>query len=100
MFVTKAKIDGMRCGQCEAHVNELLSKIDGALLVFSSHLKGEASIASPYPIEEEKIIHALAGSGYRVQGAFSVEEEKEGWRYRHALKAYRKRKEKEEKKAH
>ena len=87
MYVIKLGIDGMRCGQCEAHVAEMLGKIEGALQVKASHFKNEAKIRSPREISEEEVSKALEGSGYRLL-AYSTEKEcKEPFFYR--LKARR-----------
>lgn len=91
MYVIKLGIDGMRCGQCEAHVAEMLGKIEGALQVKASHFKNEAKICSPREISEEEVLRALEGSGYRLL-AYSTEKEcKEPFLYKIKMKNYGKR---------
>lgn len=54
MFQIKLSIDGMRCGQCEAHVKRQLETIDGALSIKASHVKNEVTIFSPRSINGEE----------------------------------------------
>ena len=88
MYVSKIGIDGMMCGQCESHVNVLLRKIDGALIVKASHLKNQATICSPSPIQKEEAEKALEGSGYRLLSFECDMQEKEPLSYRLKSKKY------------
>ena len=47
MYKTTAKIDGMACGMCEAHVNETVRKAFAVEKVTSSHRQGTCTILSP-----------------------------------------------------
>ncbi len=91
MYQTRIGIDGMRCGQCESHVAELLSKIEGALLVKASHLKNSATILSPILISEEQVDKALYSSGYRVLSFESTTSEKEPFVYKIKKRSYDKK---------
>lgn len=91
MYQTRIGIDGMRCGQCESHVSEMLSKVEGALVVKASHLKNSATILSPSPITEEQITQALYSSGYRVLSYDSTTSEKEPFLYRIKKRSYDKK---------
>lgn len=66
MYKTTAKIDGMMCGMCEAHVNEALRSKLSIKKVSSSHKKGESVIISESEITAEQISAALDGSGYKL----------------------------------
>lgn len=90
MFLTKIGIDGMMCGQCESHVSAMLRKIDGALAVKASHLKNQAAICSPRPLQKEEIEKALEGSGYRLLSFDCEAREKEPFYYRLKSKKYSK----------
>jgi copper chaperone CopZ len=90
MYVIKLGIDGMRCGQCEAHVSEMLGKIDGALQVKASHFKNEAKIYSPREISEEEALKALEGSGYRLLSHCIEIEGKEPFLYRMKMRKHSK----------
>lgn len=92
MYVIKIKIDGMRCGQCEAHVKEKLEKIDGALVIKASHMSNSAEIISPLKIEESSILKALEGTGYKATG-YSIEEKPDkGFFYKRKAAKYNKNK--------
>jgi copper chaperone CopZ len=68
MVKTTLKIDGMMCGMCEAHVNDVIRKVvPDAQKVKSSHIKGESTFISEQEIDEHEIIDAVAKTGYTVQ---------------------------------
>ena len=69
MFRTTAKIDGMMCGMCEAHVNDAIRGKFDVKKVTSSHKKGETVIISESGLNAEQIAAALDGTGYRVLSA-------------------------------
>ena len=46
MVQTTLKVDGMMCGMCESHVNEVVRKTAQVEKVTSSHTKGETVIVS------------------------------------------------------
>lgn len=92
MYQTIIGIDGMRCGQCESHVAEMLGKIDGALVVKASHFKNNATILSPIQINEEQVRSALDGSGYRILSFQSAKVEKEPFAYKIKKRSYDKKK--------
>ena len=67
MVKTVLKIDGMMCGMCESHVNDVIRKVvPDAKKVKSSHKKGESTFISNAQPEEDKIIAAIAETGYTV----------------------------------
>lgn len=59
MFQIKLSIDGMRCGQCEAHVKRQLETMDGALSIKASHVKNEVTMLSPRSINREEFERPL-----------------------------------------
>lgn len=68
MIKTTLKIDGMMCGMCEAHINDVIRKVvPDAQNVKSSHTKGESTFISEQAPDENKIIAAVAETGYTVQ---------------------------------
>lgn len=72
MVKTVLKIDGMMCGMCEAHVNEVIrKKVPGAQKVSSSHKKGESSFVSADAPEADELITAIAETGYTVESVSS-----------------------------
>lgn len=82
MYVIRLGIDGMMCGQCEAHVKEKLMTVKDALIIKPSRYKKCAEILSPRSIPEEEFLTALDGSGYRVMSYAVEEKEKEPLLYR------------------
>ena len=67
MFKTILKIDGMMCGMCESHINDIIRKvIPNAKKVNSSHSKGESSFISEAEPNSEELIGAIKETGYKV----------------------------------
>ena len=73
MVQTTLKVDGMMCGMCESHVNEVVRK------TASSHTKGETVIVSAQPLDIEALKAAIADTGYTVTGAEEKPYEKKGF---------------------
>lgn len=82
MYRTVAKVDGMRCGMCESHVNDVVRRNFDVKKVNASHTKGEVVIVSEQPIDEQKLRFAVGEQGYAV-GTVTSEEYKQkglfGW---------------------
>lgn len=72
MYKTTAKIDGMACSMCEAHVNETVRRAFPVKKVTSSHKKGECVILAEEPVGQAELAAALDPTGYKV---LSVESE-------------------------
>lgn len=67
MVRTVIKIDGMMCGMCEAHINDVIRKlIPDVQKLKSSHTKGESSFVSENAPDEDKIRAAIDATGYTV----------------------------------
>lgn len=58
---------GMKCGMCEAHVNDIIRKNFNVKKVKSSHLKNQTIIESKYNLDLEKVKKAIASAGYEVK---------------------------------
>lgn len=82
MYKTIAKVDGMRCGMCESHVNDVVRRNFDVKKVNASHAKGEVVIVSEQPVDEQKLRFAVGEQGYAV-GTVTSEEYKQkglfGW---------------------
>ena len=78
MIETTLKINGMMCGMCESHINEVVRKNAKVNKVTSSHTKGETVIVSEAPVDVEKLKEAIAATGYTVTGAEMKPYEKKG----------------------
>lgn len=66
MKKTVVKIEGMMCGMCEAHVNDVIRRNFKVKKVKSSHVKNEAVIISEGYIDENALKSALLETGYKV----------------------------------
>lgn len=82
MYKTIAKVDGMRCGMCESHVNDIVRRNFDVKKVNASLAKGEVVIVSEQPVDEQKLRFAVGEQGYAV-GTVTSEEYKQkglfGW---------------------
>ena len=79
MIETVLKVNGMMCGMCESHVNEVVRKTAEVKKVTSSHTKGETVILSEQPVDVETLKAAIAETGYTVTGAQTRPYEKKGF---------------------
>lgn len=60
------KIDGMKCGMCESHVNDVVRRVAGVKKVNSSHVKGNVTILMNETTSKENIKNAIEKEGYHV----------------------------------
>ncbi|MEY8308625.1 heavy metal-associated domain-containing protein [Erysipelotrichaceae bacterium 51-3] len=68
MEKTVLKIDGMMCGMCESHINQVIYKQFDVKKVTSSHRKGTTEILSEKPLDQEALKQAIGQTGYSLQG--------------------------------
>lgn len=66
MIELKIKVDGMRCGMCESHINDAVRKVSGVKKVVSSHSKNLTTVIGEDTISLDEVIHQIASQGYRV----------------------------------
>ena len=76
MIKTTLGIDGMMCGMCESHINDVVRQNFKVKKVNSSHTKGTCEIISEEAVDEAKIKKAIADTGYDVTSYKSEEYEK------------------------
>lgn len=76
MIKTTVKIDGMMCGMCEAHINDVVRQNFKVKKVSSSHSKGLCEIISESEIDESKLKKAIGDTGYEVKSVASEPFEK------------------------
>ncbi len=76
MIKTTLQIDGMMCGMCESHINDVIRRRFTVKKVTSSHTKGIAEIISEQPLDEEALRGAIGETGYRVTDVRSEPYEK------------------------
>ena len=72
------EIEGMRCGMCETHVNDVVRRIDGVKKVNSSHAKGKTEVIAEDGVNIELIREAIAKQGYGVDKVANEPYEKHG----------------------
>lgn len=78
MLKITVKVDGMMCGMCESHVNDMVRRAFTVKKVTSSHKRGETVILTETDISEEQLRAAIEPTGYRVLGVESEPYEKKG----------------------
>lgn len=79
MVETILRVDGMMCGMCESHINDVVRKTVRVNKVTSSHTKGETVIISEQPVDVEALKAAIAETGYTVTGVQTGPYEKKGF---------------------
>ena len=72
MTETIIEIDGMMCGMCESHINDVVRKNFSVKKVTSSHSKGRCVILSEQPIDEAVLRDAINATGYEVKKIISA----------------------------
>ena len=79
MIKTTLKIDGMMCGMCEAHINDVIRRtVPGAKKVASSHKKGESTFLTEEAPDESLLREAIAATGYACLSVSSEPYERKG----------------------
>ena len=73
------EIDGMACGMCESHINEMIRDKFDVKKVTSSYKKGKTEIVAEYSLKEKELIEAIAETGYKVLDVKTEPYEKKGF---------------------
>lgn len=73
------KIDGMKCGMCEAHVKDSIRNSCNCKHLKASHIKNEASMIIDDDTDINIIVSAIEKEGYHVLGKEISEYEKKGF---------------------
>ena len=76
MIKITIEIEGMKCPRCEAHTTDALTSAFNPKSVKASHKENKAEILTETDIPDEKLLEALAKTGYTV-GDITREEVKE-----------------------
>ena len=80
MYKITAKIDGMMCGMCEAHISDTIRKVfPDAKNVSASRKRGEATFLCEHTVNEETLRSAIADTGYTLISVTTEPYEKRGW---------------------
>lgn len=73
------KINGMMCGMCESHINDVIRKNFSVKKVTSSHSKGKTEIITERPISEEDLRKAIGETGYTLVSMQTEVHDKKGF---------------------
>ncbi|MBO4300982.1 MAG: cation transporter [Desulfovibrio sp.] len=65
-------IEGMMCGNCEAHVKHALESLDGVISATASHKKGTATVCLSRKIPDETLGQAVTSAGYTFRGVVVI----------------------------
>ena len=79
MIRTVAKVSGMACTMCEAHINDAVRAALPVDKVTSSHSRGETVILSKEALNEETLRAAITRTGYTVGEIITEPYEKKGF---------------------
>lgn len=66
MATTDFTVTGMTCGNCERHVSEEVSAIEGVESVAVSHVTGILSVTASRDIDDADVIAAVDEAGYEA----------------------------------
>ncbi len=66
MYKIIAKVNGMKCGMCEKHVNEAIMSSFKVKKVKSSHESSETIITSKEDIDLDSVKKTIVEAGYEV----------------------------------
>ena len=66
MLKITLEVEGMRCGMCETHVNDVVRRVEGVKKVKSSHIKGRTVVVAEDGMDAALIKEAIAKQGYGV----------------------------------
>ena len=72
------KIDGMMCGMCESHVNDVIRRELDVKKVTSSHTKGETVIITDSEINDTVLKNVISNTGYTLLSVTEEPYEKKG----------------------
>lgn len=62
----RIEVNGMRCGMCETHVNDIIRKTVPVKKVTSSHGKNLTIVILEDDVDQDIIIKAITSQGYEV----------------------------------
>ena len=82
MITTVLKIDGMMCGMCESHINDVIRQKFQIKKVSSSFKKGVTTVVSEESLDKDSLEKAIADTGYRLLDVSEEEYPKRGLFFR------------------
>ena len=82
MYKYIIRINGMKCGMCESHINDVMRRNFNVKKVKSSHLKATTIMFSIDDICIDDIKSVVKETGYVITEIEKCEAIKKGWRYK------------------
>jgi copper chaperone CopZ len=79
MYKITLKVEGMMCGHCEAHVNDIVRNNFKVKKVSSSHSTNTTEIITDSDIDIERLTELIQADGYTVLSHDTVPYEKKGF---------------------
>lgn len=79
MIKTTLGIEGMACGMCESHINDVIRNNFDVKKVSSSHKDKKTEILSEQPLDEQKLRDAITKTGYTLTAVSSEPYENKGF---------------------
>ena len=61
------EVTGMHCGHCEAHVKEMIEKIEGVQSATANHKKNRVVVVADEKVTDERIKDAVKEAGFEVK---------------------------------
>ena len=78
MLKITLEVEGMRCGMCETHVNDVVRRVEGVTKVASSHAKVRMEVLAEDSVDIMRIKAEITAQGYTVGNIHSQQYEKHG----------------------
>ena len=66
MIKITIQIEGMQCGMCEAHINDVMRREFPVKKVSYSHAKGQTVIITEDEIDDQRLKEVVEKTGYEV----------------------------------
>lgn len=66
MIELTIEVEGMKCGMCESHINDVVRRVVGVKKVSSSHAKKKTVVIAEDDVNQEAIVQAIKTQGYTV----------------------------------
>ncbi len=81
MYRYTLTIEGMMCGMCESHINDVVRRNFAVKKVSSNRRKNQTVIETEEPLDQEKLEIAIRDTGYSYKGmqVESFEKKRFGW---------------------
>ncbi len=79
MYKITLTIDGMKCGMCESHINDIIRKHFNIKKVTSNHRKSKTIILSENLITLKELLDVFDSTGYKILSYNDEVYQKKSW---------------------